>query len=121
MEKISVSELCRRPVLRFSAEYPKLYGQRSARLLEVLPITIDENTPSELIEYDTKTNRNGHYKLKPGQNVQLIFIGNKAIPFCTIRSRFFWDGKKELDKLEYFQKLVGKVFEIRIEIEKGGV
>lgn len=106
--------------IRFSHEYPKLYGQTSAELLAVRPIRIDRNTPDALLEYDT-TYFDKPYKdatcifsdekrfpLPTGDYIQLIFLGNLRIPFCTIRSAY------PPSKVAYYQRSVGKVFTIEV-------
>ena len=115
---ISVTEWANRPEIKFSHEYPKLHGQTSAYLLAVEPITIDADTPSELIEYDTRTTTGEHYPLTPGEYIQLIFIGNKRIPFCTIRRREHWIKGRRLDKVEYYKKKIGQIFNISIAKSK---
>ena len=91
--------------IRFSHEYPKLHGQTSAELLAVRPIKIDAHTPKELLDYDT-TYDGGRYPLKSGDYIQLIFLGNLRIPFCTIRSAY------PASKVMYYHGAVGKVFTI---------
>lgn len=91
--------------IRFSHEYPKLHGQTSAELLAVRPLKIDAHTPRELLEYDT-TYDGGRYPLRSGDYIQLIFLGNLRIPFCTIRSAY------PASKVAYYQRSVGKVFTI---------
>jgi hypothetical protein len=82
--------------IHFSSNYPKLCGQTSGTLIKVRTLTreyVFEN--KELLEYDTKKMNGRYYKLpydvKKGRFIQLIFIGNHAIPFCTLRS--FSDSK----------------------------
>ena len=94
--------------IRFSHDYPKLHGQTSAQLLAVLPLTIDANTPAELLEYDT-TYEGGHYALKHGKYLQLVFIGNLRIPFCTIRAAY------PPSKVQYYLSAVGRDFTIQVE------
>ena len=91
--------------IRFSHEYPKLHGQTSAELLAVRPLKIDAHTPRELIEYDTTHNR-GRYPLRSGEYIQLIFLGNLRIPFCTIRSAY------PPSKVRYYYNSVGRTFKI---------
>lgn len=93
--------------INFSHNYPKLHGQTSAKLLAVEPLKIDANTPRELIEYDTKYD-GGYYPLKPGYYIQLVFLGNLHIPFCTIRSA--WPSSK----VDWYASQKGMVFEIKI-------
>ena len=97
--------------IKFSSDYPKLHGQTSAILIAVKPIRIDKDTPKELLEYDTKKADGTYYELKTGDYIQLIFIGNLGIPFCTIRSkRNRWGDDKEL----YYNGHVQEVFEVEI-------
>ena len=91
--------------IRFSHEYHKLHGQTSAELLAVRPLKIDAHTPPELLEYDT-TYDCGRYPLRSGEYIQLIFLGNLRIPFCTIRSA------QPPRKVAYYKQSVGKVFQI---------
>lgn len=79
--------------IKFSHEYPKLHGQTSAELLAVHPL--DAHTPKELLDYDT-TYEGGRYPLRSGEYIQLIFLGNLRIPFCTIRSAYP-PSKMEID------------------------
>lgn len=99
-----------KPVIKFSHAYPKLHGQTSAELLAVRPIRIDRNTPKELIEYDTRYD-GGHFPLPTGDYIQLIFLGNLRIPFCTIRKNY------PPQKGVYYRGKVGDTFTIEI---KGG-
>ena len=95
--------------IRFSHNYPKLHGQTSAELLAVRYIRIDENTPRELLEYDTKYAEGCYYPLRKGEYLQLVFLGNLGIPFCTIR-RAYPEGK-----FFYYCNAVGKSFDIEIK------
>ena len=98
--------------IKFSKNYPKLWGQTSAKLIAVEDINIDENTNKDLLEYDTKADDGSYYELKKGKYIQLIFLGNKNIPFCTIRSAY---TKQYGNKKEYYQSKVGEVFYIEYE------
>ena len=99
--------------IRFSHEYPKLHGQTSAELLAVRPIKIDAHTPKELLDYDT-TYEGGRYPLKSGDYIQLIFLGNLRIPFCTIRRNY------PPQKGDYYRGKVGDVFTIEVKPETKG-
>ena len=94
----------------FSHRYPKIHGQTSARLLAVNPISITKNTPRELLEYDTSY-EGGHFELKRGKYIQLVFLGNLGIPFCTIRPAF------PSRKVDYYNGAIGEWFDIKY---KGG-
>ena len=94
----------------FSHHYPKLHGQTSAELLAVRPIKINKDTPQELLEYDTKFD-GGYFPLRHGNYIQLIFLGNLRIPFCTIRAAY------PPSKVEYYQRNIGKMFDIHFKGE----
>lgn len=97
--------------IKFSSEYPKLHGQTSAKLLAVEDIRIDKDTPKELIEYDTTKSDGTQYALKTGNYIQLVFLGNLGIPFCTIRSK---RNRYTEDKGAYYCSLIGQTFDIAI-------
>ncbi len=96
--------------IKFSHNYPKLHGQKTATLLAVLPIRIDKSTPKELLDYDTSYD-GGRYPLPTGDYIQLVFIGDKRIPFCTIRRAY------PPQKVDYYNGSVGDVFAIEIAEE----
>lgn len=97
--------------IKFSKIYPKLWGQTQAELLSVKEIEINENTNKDLIEYDTKAIDGSYYELKKGKYLQLIFLGNKNIPFCTIRSKYC----SYVNKTEYYKSKIGEIFDIVIK------
>lgn len=97
------------PKIKFSHNYPKLWNQTAAELLAVKEIRIDKNTHPDLIEYDTKAVNGEYFKLNTGNHIQLIFLGNKGIPFCTIRSAF------PETKVAYYKSLIGKILDIEIK------
>jgi hypothetical protein len=118
--------------IRFSHNYPKLWGQKTAMLIEVR-IVQKENLSPLLVEYDTYWNDNlqnkwensmeicsttvqkinlkpncyGYYPLPKGTLLQLIFLGDKGIPFCTLR-------RHTPQKERYYQSRVGFMFDISI-------
>ena len=94
----------------FSHHYPKLHGQTFAELLAVRHIKISKDTPQELLEYDTKFD-GGYFPLPPGKYIQLIFLGNLRIPFCTIRAAY------PPSKVEYYRHNIGKIFNIHFKGE----
>jgi len=97
--------------IKFQKDYFKLHRQKTAELLTVREIKIDKNTPQEFMDYDTVMWDGTCYDLKPGVYLQLIFLGDKRIPFCTVRPKFGKFGNKE----EYYKNQIGKIFEIEIE------
>ena len=94
----------------FSDNYPKLHKQTTAKLVAVEHITINTKKHKELLKYDCKKSDGTFFKIEDGEYIQLILIGNKHIPFCTLR-------KPQPDyKLHYYKKLIGK--ELKIVIKK---
>jgi hypothetical protein len=92
-----------------------MWGQKTARLigLDILDAKeVQEN--KTLIEYDTLWDDNGnmgYYDLpKTGKLIQLIFVGNEHVPFCTLRTH-------TPAKYEYYKNQVGMTFEIEITEE----
>ena len=99
--------------IKFSHQYYKLQNQgRKARLIAAIPYRIDENTPRDFLAYDTWYYMDGHYALRPGDYVLLLFLGANGV-FTTIRPRVGKYG----DKLEYYSKHIGMIFEIVITQE----
>ena len=104
--------------INFSHNYIKLQDQTSATLLAVFPLKLSRNDVSHnslsqfFIDYDTAIKDGGNYKLRSGEYVVLLFLGNKSIPFTTIRSRI---GMYGLNKEEYYTKHIGEEFEIVIK------
>ena len=104
--------------IRFSHSYPKLWGQTSGRLLAVELLDAKEVQKNEdLLEYDTKYSYTddmerqwyNFYDLpKSGKLVQLIFLGNKGIPFCTLRPDHH-------GKFSYYTDKIGQEFEIVVQ------
>ena len=96
--------------IKFSHQYYKLqYQGDTARLIAVIPYRIDRNTPEDFIGYDTWFYPDGHYELKQGEYVLLLFLGASGV-FTTIRSRKGRYG----DKLEYYSGKIGEMFELEI-------
>lgn len=69
--------------IKFSHNYPKLHGQKTARLLAI-ELRDRKELTDPFIEYDTKFD-GGYYKLPADQYMILVFIGNDLIPFTTVR------------------------------------
>ena len=105
--------------IKFSHRYPKLHGQITAELLAVKPLRIDNNTPDVLLEYDTTyyeidqknrwTFNERRFPLPNGDYIQLIFLGNLRIPFCTIRKAY------PPSKVEYYTASIGETFIVKIK------
>lgn len=93
--------------IEFSHEYPKLYGQQSAKLLAVEMAVVSELDPA-FIEYDTVYRQGEHYKLPRGTVIVLTFAGDRRIPFTTVRSY----GHQ---KYTWYKSQIGQTFEIAVE------
>ncbi len=104
--------------IKFSHNYPKLHGQSLAQLLAVRDLSVCKYTSPALLEYDTRYENAdgtiGHYPLKPGAYLRLIFDGEKGIPFTTIRKA--WPPQK----VKYYTEAVGEFFKIEIKPEGSG-
>lgn len=98
--------------IKFNDNYPKLHGQTVATLIAVSRIKIDTEKDKELLEYDTKKSDGTYYEIKDGLYMQLVFLGDKAIPFCTLRSSL------PAHKVEQYKAQIGKPFKIVIEKEE---
>jgi len=98
--------------IKFAHDYPKLWKQTEARLIESRTIN-GKNLHKDLIEYDTKfivdeeVNSVDYYQLPKSELIQLIFLGNNGIPFCTLR-------RYTPDKEVYYHRLIGYDFKITI-------
>lgn len=103
--------------INFSHDYDKLAGQRTATLLYMGEFIYDPSDPRShaLISYDTRITDGGSYKLRKGKYVLLLFLGDKGIPFTTIRSEIGMYGR---DKKKYYGSHMGEEFEI--VIKQGG-
>jgi len=94
--------------IKFLGDYVKLHHQTKATLLQVNFTQIDEDTPQELIDYDTTRLDGTKYKLEDKYYLQLIFLGNFGIPFSTLRSMGY-------EKMKRYVSNINKEFEIEIQ------
>jgi len=105
----------------FSHYYPKLHFQKEAELIAVRILNKPEDWNEELAEYDTKFRKgllsqssaievyeDSHYPVPDGKLLQLVFIGDKHIPFCTLRS---WNKEKE----KYYRGLIGQILDVVVK------
>jgi hypothetical protein len=93
--------------ISFSHNYPKLHGQKQATLLVIEKCILSKLT-DEFIEYDTAYD-GGHYHLAPGTYILLVFLGEKHIPFTTMRP--FTE-----EKYRYYEAGIGKIFTINHKV-----
>jgi len=96
--------------IKFAEDFPKLWGQKKAKLLAV-EMKHGSELPEDLVEYDTIDKNGEYYPLPKGLVIVLTFTGDKMIPFPTIR-------KYVSTKFEMYQRNIGQLFDIVIEAEK---
>lgn len=100
--------------IKFSHYYYKLEDiANTATLIGVSPITINKNTSSILLDYDT-TYEGGRYELKNGEYLLLMFIDKNKKLFTTIRPK--WNGYG--DKEQYYRNKINQEFAIVFTEEK---
>ena len=98
--------------IKFSKDYVKLHGQRSAELLAVSRVRVPDGVSSELIEYDTIATDGSRYELKPGKYILLVFLGELGIPFTTIRADTPPMKGRGQGKYEYYDARIAQRFEV---------
>lgn len=101
------------PKIKFNNNYPKLNGQKSAKLLMCisdLPERLLRTKYEDLLFYDTRRDDGKFYQAwQAGQKfLLLLFLGDKGLLFTTLRT----DNEENRDKYAGF---VGVDFEIIIE------
>ena len=86
----------------FSHNYSKLHNQTSATLLNVEEVKKSDLDP-DFIKYDT----DGVFDLIYDSYLKLLLVGNKGIPFTTLR--------RNVEHLQNkYCKHVGEIFEIYV-------
>lgn len=98
--------------IKFSHNYPKLHGQKSAELIAVRTCN-RADMPEDFIEYDTRyvdSSSSGFFPLPDGAYMVLVFLGDSGIPFTTVRR--FTD-----EKYRYYKSNLGVMFDIAIKPE----
>ena len=83
-------------------------GPKKAKLIFVQEVRI-KHLSKDFLKYDTKINKKEeYYKLpKEGKMIQLIFLGNKEIPFCTLR-------RHTSERFTFYLKNINKIFNIKV-------
>ena len=95
-------------VIEFNHNYTKLHGQKAGFLCWANIYHMGKNFPQETYEYDT----DGVYEFqKDVDYIQLVFLGDKEIPFTTYRR----DKPKTREK---YMKHVGEMFELKINSDQ---
>ena len=100
--------------IKFSHQYPKLVRQSTAELLAVKLMRKDQLHP-DLVGTDTiyflDSGDKQYYPLPNGWILILIFLGDKNIPFTTIR-------RSTAQKQAWYESKIGERFDIVVEEEK---
>lgn len=96
-----------RPIIKFSRKFAKIRGVREAKLLAVLPVTL-ESLPIDFLEYDTD---GGLYERLPPRGAYLMLIFSKG----DSRENLFTTLRRETDeKRRYYKNQIGKKFEVEV-------
>ncbi len=112
--------------IKFShSGYTKLHGQTSGRLIWI-EIRDRKELCEEFVEYDTVYKISGayveckgddeeYYPLPSGKLIVLVFLGDKLIPFSTVRRWTPMKNADGLNKEEWYRSKIGEQFEIVIK------
>ncbi|MDR2152616.1 MAG: hypothetical protein LBO72_07335 [Helicobacteraceae bacterium] len=92
----------------FANNYPKLHGQKAAKLLAIEPLKIPEELNDKFREYDARNANHEYYPLAAGEYLLLVFLGDLKIPFTTLR-------KRTADNEDFYMSKIGDFFKIEIE------
>ena len=96
--------------IKFAKQFLKLHGQTSAELVAVNILDTALMQPTdfeEMYEYDCKADDGSYYPLNKDKTyTQLVFIGNKNIPFTTLRNK---------DKYIDYIDMIGHTFKIEVK------
>ena len=77
-------------IVKFNHDYSKLRGQRSGFLCYATIYHVGDKFPDEAYQYDT----DGEWEFKPNTDyIQLVFLGDKEIPFPHPVLRYLHGGK----------------------------
>ena len=98
--------------IKFHHKFSKLYNQKTAKLLtvEIIGCLCDRNINNEFLKYDTHIIDDKYYNIDIKSSdlwIRLVFIGNKGIPFATLR-------KYSDEKLRKCKDLINKTIDIKI-------
>ena len=91
---------------------PKFQSQYIAELVAVKDMLINNETSKKYLEYESGTFAGDVVKIEPGRYIQLVFLGEKGIPFTHLRP--YSAAAKALYKHQ-----VGKDFKIDTDKGKG--
>lgn len=98
--------------IKFNNNYPKLHGQKRARLLAVITGFSGELLKSrfpDLVFYDTLRDDGRYYDIKPDESyILLLFEGDKGILFTTFR-------KDNEENFVRYNTSIGQIFWIKVE------
>jgi hypothetical protein len=88
--------------IKFPVHYYKVCGQETAELLDVREMVVSNKDDQTYIRYEVRSEETMDGE-RDGRYAQLIFLGNKGIPFSHLV-----DSKM----LDFYKGLVGVVFNI---------
>lgn len=100
-------------LIKFSHNYDKLHGQKLAKLVDVEEtVGYEAYLHPDFVEADTRYQNAdgsiGHFELPDGVPLLILtFIGDKRIPFTTIRR---WNTEKTHE----YKTAIGEYFEVFI-------
>ena len=98
--------------IKFNNNYPKLHGQKTARLLAVITgfsgELLQKRFP-DLVFYDTLRDDGRYYDMKPDESyILLLFEGDKGILFTTFR-------KDNEENFVRYNTSIGQIFRVKVE------
>ena len=93
------------PKINFCMQFKKLHNQKTAELLSVKVVEINDKTSPDFINYDAVADDGRMYALKKGKHILLTFLGCKNIPFTTVRTY-------KADEEKYYKDNLNKTFNI---------
>lgn len=98
--------------IKFNNKYPKLKGQRHARLIAAFNGMTSEllrNKFPDLMFYDTERDDGRYYNIEDGETyILLLFLGDKGNLFTSLR-------KQNDENVAKYNDSIGELFNIVIE------
>lgn len=72
-------------MLKISLPYSRLFGQTYAMPIAIKPITLDERTPKQFMDYLHEIDCASRYETRPaGEYLRILFMGQYGIPFVYV-------------------------------------
>ena len=113
LEQMSSVKLMNRTDTKFVTNLDKLHQLLEMAQADYFVQDIDggRNLEYDTTYWDEVTDGgyvNGNYPLLTGDYIQLIFLGNLRIPFCTIRRAY------PPSEIDYYEHSVGELFNVEV-------